>query len=1127
MTMTMTQSAGVVVAVAGLTTLLLAPSFVSSASIEPSFTPYGFQSGNFNVNGSSASSRTSSTELLNDDTYASSMYYDPQHNLVYLTGLTYGTYFDSIFDSITGGDDDDPPLTDEVRGAMGMSSEPGGRDSNMPHLVSGDCFLAILKLPQLASTASNSNNNDNSPLTLNGGMSNPAPWLVHVDENDKSGGKQQKLPKLIYARRFGTPQNSEACSSILMLPKVNDALLQTSAQLKLALLGHVNPAPMSSADANAMGPGPGPSIVSVRGEGDEDHEDNNNGDDQDGSGRHHRRTRRLEQREENNPNSESGVGGHGGDHGGGGVHSSKSNPPKRNKQNQSNRKTSSANGGNNNRGGFLHSISDNGPITEGGRAYGFVADFDLSLTVDAEFTATSMSVDPSVGATFNNAYGALLGGHVLESSPVIYPVAMTQNKRDPNQIYVVSMHSDNAEAVVNPEYGASTREELDGSLHRRPDLTLGGAGGRMSGGGSSRGPLLSGGGGGGVPKFGTDFYVKVQQLLITPNEDLMDVEPTYDEQVKRTMTSGWGFGFKLNEANDVRPSSVVFIKGRTPNEDLLLLGGTTRRGNDADDGGEGELDGFITKIVPPAPSPVADRTTGSSVEDAMEDESIHPTKRIESTTGRDETVTAICLPPPDIEGVTAHAFVVGSTASLEPGSNPSMAYILKMRLDDLSTVWKEHVPSIHPSGLGGDVLGEGCAVSPDGELVYLSGTVDGGSALNTGMRGMETRPVGGASDVFVVAFDDDFGNVQWAKQFGTVREDTLARGGGIECDNEGNVIVVGSTRGGLQRFRSDATPGDRRGRGLQGQGQALPQTSGGRMASDVFVMSLSRADGDHVNAPFVGGGVALGASGGSNDAASSTAPATVDPVHNSGGGMSPLGKAGISLVVIGIVAALSFLAVRGLRRKSRKRYDADERMWENDGGENFSYDRRGGQFGGRRVSAPLCGVGGASGDEDWDDGTERISKNATWMDNDDDSSVRSIGSSSSRGSRSKKKNSDFLASMRREAASTMTKMVKDNDSGGKSNTTSDPRLDGGASIKSLLTHYREVRKDTLIYSNSDENSSTEGDNNDKSKKGRSGKKKGKGMRSPPPPPPPRTKKKDQAAATATTEPDGLADFTIV
>lgn len=74
---------------------------------------------------------------------------------------------------------------------------------------------------------------------------------------------------------------------------------------------------------------------------------------------------------------------------------------------------------------------------------------------------------------------------------------------------------------------------------------------------------------------------------------LMDVEPTASEKVKRTMHAGWGFGFKLNDANDVRPSSVVFVAGRTPDEDLLLLGGTTRK--DGVDGRPDELDGFITK----------------------------------------------------------------------------------------------------------------------------------------------------------------------------------------------------------------------------------------------------------------------------------------------------------------------------------------------------------------------------------------------------------------------------------------------------------------------------------------------------------------------------------------------------
>ena len=143
------------------------------------------------------------------------------------------------------------------------------------------------------------------------------------------------------------------------------------------------------------------------------------------------------------------------------------------------------------------------------------------------------------------------------------------------------------------------------------------------------------------------------------------------------------FGFKLNEANDVRPSSVVFVKGRTPNEDLLLLGGTTRRGNDdhggGDDGGRANWTGSLPKLCPPRPPPWQIGPPGPASRTRWR-------TRASTPPNASITVTAICLPPPDIEGVTTQAFVVGSTASLELGSNPSMAYILKMRLDDLSTV---------------------------------------------------------------------------------------------------------------------------------------------------------------------------------------------------------------------------------------------------------------------------------------------------------------------------------------------------------------------------------------------------------------------------------------------------------
>ncbi len=186
-----------------------------------------------------------------------------------------------------------------------------------------------------------------------------------------------------------------------------------------------------------------------------------------------------------------------------------------------------------NRGGLFHTFLGGDdvvaaePITETGRAYGFVADFDISLTTNGEFTPFLPD-----DAGFANAYGALLGGGVLDGSDRVYPIAMTQSGRDPNQIYVVSMHSEDyidhdydddddgggggdataAPYALNPEYTAkyALEQEIDGILRERSDMTMGGAG---------MGYRASNLVGGGVPKYGNDFYVKVQQLTVTPYQE--------------------------------------------------------------------------------------------------------------------------------------------------------------------------------------------------------------------------------------------------------------------------------------------------------------------------------------------------------------------------------------------------------------------------------------------------------------------------------------------------------------------------------------------------------------------------------------------------------------------------------
>ena len=95
---------------------------------------------------------------------------------------------------------------------------------------------------------------------------------------------------------------------------------------------------------------------------------------------------------------------------------------------------------------------------------------------------------------------ALLGGAVLDGAPLIYPATMAQSARDPNQLYVASLRADvGGDGARDPDYAVPAREELDGSLRRRPDATLGGSG--------SAGAWWA-------PKYGTNFYVHVQQLTV-------------------------------------------------------------------------------------------------------------------------------------------------------------------------------------------------------------------------------------------------------------------------------------------------------------------------------------------------------------------------------------------------------------------------------------------------------------------------------------------------------------------------------------------------------------------------------------------------------------------------------------
>jgi len=140
---------------------------------DPSFVPYGFQSG---------APVTATYE--NDDSYAGSIAIDHENGLLYLTGGTYSRYFDKA-------------QTDSLDGNS--------------HLDTSDCFVSVLKLPDLVSDPS------------------------RRKASSETVPDPSTQPQLIFAQRFGTESNREVCSAVQYLPVLRP---DGSSQQKVVSIGH-------------------------------------------------------------------------------------------------------------------------------------------------------------------------------------------------------------------------------------------------------------------------------------------------------------------------------------------------------------------------------------------------------------------------------------------------------------------------------------------------------------------------------------------------------------------------------------------------------------------------------------------------------------------------------------------------------------------------------------------------------------------------------------------------------------------------------------------------------------------------------------------------------------------------
>jgi hypothetical protein len=112
-------------------------------------------------------------------------------------------------------------------------------------------------------------------------------------------------------------------------------------------------------------------------------------------------------------------------------------------------------------------------------------------------------------------------------------------------------------------------------------------------------------------------------------------------------------------------------------------------------------------------------------------------------------------------------------------------YQLGAYLENDDELSDDYLPHIH---------GMACAVTPDGEQVYLAGTAENGATVNLDGSAAATSSAG-KDDIFVAQLQSSNGEVIWVKQMGTKEDDSLAHGRGIVCDKDGHAIILGNTRG--------------------------------------------------------------------------------------------------------------------------------------------------------------------------------------------------------------------------------------------------------------------------------------------------------------------------------------------
>ena len=393
------------------------------------------------------------------------------------------------------------------------------------------------------------------------------------------------------------------------------------------------------------------------------------------------------------------------------------------------------------------------------------------------------------------------------------------------------------------------------------------------------------GGPNGRPNYGKDYLIVLKKVAICINssggfvsdctKDMSSTEQLlsskdYNEN-KIVMKQEWLQEFEPEGGADVRPSGLLFAPSGDPTGkgDTLVMVGTTAGfgnafGTDGNNGYESQdssvgqdLDGFVMKIKTDdgefAGHSKFDPNSGSF-------KNMH-SHRIQSQPTKDDIIAGVCTKPLQLSGnqeQMSHIYVVGSTESELPkirsglrddnflsnhpvpvGKKSMEAFLMKIELATLDPVWTVQLGAIYSDGVNmkGSAFGFGCAVTPDGNDIYLTGIVNqGGLATDFSTQDSQGIPATahGGTDVFIASYKTSDGSRNYVRQVGSSRDDFPSRGnGGIIADHLGNAIITGHTRGSIARKRDSA--------------EYKYGANGSDAAADIFVMSFDRATGNHID----------------------------------------------------------------------------------------------------------------------------------------------------------------------------------------------------------------------------------------------------------------------------------------